>query len=72
MACDENGLTVFQRLRRKREGRHVFLYAFDLPELNGADLRREPIETRKATLASLLRGCLPGLRFNEHLAHRAN
>jgi ATP-dependent DNA ligase len=34
-----------------------------------ADLRREPIETRKATLASLLRGSLPGLRLNEHLAH---
>src|SRR5262249_10996011 len=24
---------------------------------------------RKATLARLLRGCLPGFRFNEHLAH---
>jgi len=69
VACDENGLAVFERLRRKREGRHVFLYAFDLLELNGTDLRREPIETRKATLASVLRGCLPGLRLNEHLAH---
>ena len=53
-ACDENGLAVFERLRR---GRHVFLYAFDLLELDGTDLRREPIETRKATLASVLRGC---------------
>jgi ATP-dependent DNA ligase len=26
-------------------------------------------KTRKATLASLLRGSLPGLRLNEHLAH---
>ena len=31
-----------------------FLYAFDLLELNGTDLRREPIEVRKATLASIL------------------
>src|SRR5262249_35833185 len=38
----------------------VFLYAFDLIELNGDDLRREPLETHKATLASLL---LPGLRL---------
>jgi hypothetical protein len=38
-------------------------------ELDGQDLRREPLETRKATLASLLRGSLPGLRLNEHLAH---
>ena len=68
MACDENGLAVFERLRCKRAGRHVFLYAFDLLELNGTDLRLEPIETRKATFASVLRGCLPGLRLNEHLA----
>ena len=32
-------------------------------------LRREPFETRKATLASLLRGSLPGLRLNDHLTH---
>jgi ATP-dependent DNA ligase len=31
-----------------------FLYAFDL-ELNGEDLRKGPIEARKATLASILR-----------------
>jgi bifunctional non-homologous end joining protein LigD len=69
VSCDKSGLTVFERLRRKPTGEHVFLYAFDLLELNGTDLRREPIETRKATLASLLRSSLPGLRLNEHLAH---
>ena len=69
VACDKSGLAVFERLRRKPTGEHVFLYAFDLLELDGQDLRREPIETRKATLASVLRGCLPGLRLNEHLAH---
>jgi len=47
-------------LRRKPSGKHVFLYAFDLLELDGEDLRREPLETRKATLASLLRRSLPG------------
>ena len=69
VACDENGLAVFERLRRKPTGRHVLLYAFDLLELEGEDLRREPFETREATLASLLRGSLPGLRLNEHLAY---
>ncbi len=39
----------------KPEGRHVFLFAFDLLELDGEDLRRATFETRKATLASLLR-----------------
>ena len=45
------------------------LYAFDLLELNGADLRREPIEVRKATLASILRKSEPGVRLNEHMEH---
>jgi bifunctional non-homologous end joining protein LigD len=69
VACDDNGVAVFARLRRKPSSRHVFLFAFDLLELDGEDLRREPFETRKATLASLLRGCLPGLRINEHLPY---
>jgi bifunctional non-homologous end joining protein LigD len=48
---------------------HTFLYAFDLLELNGDDLRREPIEVRKATLASILRKARHGVRLNEHLEH---
>ena len=51
--CDENGAAAFQSLRTA--GTSAFLYAFDLLELNGTDLRREPIEVRKATLASILR-----------------
>jgi bifunctional non-homologous end joining protein LigD len=47
----------------------VFLYAFDLIELNGDDLRREPLEVRKTTLASVLTKAGPGLRLNEHLEH---
>ena len=65
VACDANGLAVFEHLRRKPTGRHVLLYAFDLLELDGEDLRRASFETRKATLASLLRGSLRGLRLNE-------
>lgn len=48
VASDDNGVAVFARLRRKPSGRHVFLIAFDLLELDGEDLRREPFETRKA------------------------
>jgi bifunctional non-homologous end joining protein LigD len=43
------------------------MWAFDLIELNGDDMRREPLAVRKATLVSLLRSAAPGLRFNEHL-----
>jgi ATP-dependent DNA ligase len=38
-----------------------------LIELNGDDLRRDPLEVRKATLASILAKARPGIRFNEHI-----
>jgi bifunctional non-homologous end joining protein LigD len=57
---------VFERLRRKHEADHVLLYAFDLLELDGVDLRREPIEVRKRQLGSVLRGAGAGLVLNEH------
>jgi bifunctional non-homologous end joining protein LigD len=69
VCCDEDGMPSFDRIRYRRHDASVFLYAFDLIELSGDDLRREPLQTRKATLASLLRRSLPGLRLNEHLAH---
>jgi len=57
----------FDRIRYRRNDASVFLYAFDLIELNGDDLRREPLEVRKATLASVLAKAASGLRFNEHI-----
>jgi ATP-dependent DNA ligase len=65
----EGSETSFQLLRHPRNEPKAFLYAFDLLELNGTDLRREPIEVRKATLASILRKSRPGVRLNEHLEH---
>jgi bifunctional non-homologous end joining protein LigD len=47
VACDGDGLPVFERLRYRRQDARVFLYAFDLLELNGLDLRREPLELRR-------------------------
>ena len=69
VCCDERGLATFQLLRHRRNEPKAFLYAFDLLELNGTDLRREPIEVRKATLASILRKARQGVRLNEHLEH---
>src|SRR3954447_275293 len=51
VCCDEKGLATFQLLRHRRNEASAFLYACDLLELDGADMRREPIEVRKATLA---------------------
>jgi len=67
VACDGNGMPSFDRIRFRRHDGSVFLYAFDLLELNGDDLRREPLDTRKATLASVLRRAAPGLRLNDHI-----
>jgi bifunctional non-homologous end joining protein LigD len=33
------------------------------------DLRRDPLEVRKATLASVLAKAASGLRLNEHIEH---
>jgi ATP-dependent DNA ligase len=54
VACDDNGVASFDLVRHHRANGAVFLYAFDLIELNGDDLRRDPLEVRKATLASVL------------------
>jgi len=67
--CDDKGVTSFQLLRHRRNEPRAFLYAFDLLELNGTDLRKEPIEVRKATLSRILRKSRPGVRLNEHLEH---
>ena len=69
VCSDEKGVAAFHILRRRRNEERALLYAFDLLELDGLDMRREPIETRKATLASLLRNGKPGVRLNEHIAH---
>jgi ATP-dependent DNA ligase len=68
VCCDEAGVPVFQMLRHRRNERTVFLYAFDLLMLNGRDLRREPIEVRKAELVKLLRNAATGIQISEHLA----
>src|SRR5260370_6701942 len=67
VACDDNGMPSFNRIRYRRHDASVFLYAFDLIELNGDDLRRDPLDVRKATLASVLARATPGLRLDEHI-----
>jgi bifunctional non-homologous end joining protein LigD len=47
----DNGVPNFDRIRYRQHDGDVFLYAFDLIELNGDDLRRDPLQVRKATLA---------------------
>ena len=67
VACNENGLASFDLIRHHRTDDRVFLYAFDLIELNGDDLRQDPLQVRKATLTSVVAKAGAGIRFNEHL-----
>jgi ATP-dependent DNA ligase len=50
VACGADGLASFERIRYRRHDEDVFLYAFDLIELDGEDMRRDPLAVRKATL----------------------
>jgi bifunctional non-homologous end joining protein LigD len=67
VACEDSGMPSFDRIRRRQYDGSAFLYAFDLIELSGDDLRREPLQVRRATLASVLAKAGPGLRFNQHI-----
>jgi ATP-dependent DNA ligase len=68
VACGPDGIACFELIRRWNTDEGVFMWAFDLIELNGDDLRPDPLAVRKATLASLVARAAPGLRLNEHLA----
>ena len=71
VACGQDGIACFNLIRDWEVDDGVFMYAFDLIELNGDDLRREPFMVRKTTLenllgqemlAGLLESAAPGLR----------
>jgi ATP-dependent DNA ligase len=67
VSCGDDGIASFDRIRYRRHDADVFMWAFDLIELNGDDLRGDPLAARKATLLDLLARAAPGIRFNEHL-----
>ncbi|HVA44995.1 MAG TPA: DNA ligase D [Pirellulales bacterium] len=72
VALEPNGVSSFQRLqtafRDKRAGELIY-YVFDLLYLDGHDLRRMPLEQRKAILADLLGHSTStgSIRYAEHV-----
>jgi bifunctional non-homologous end joining protein LigD len=62
-----DGLSRFEELSRREAARTAILYAFDLIELDGKDLRRRPFLDRKAALTRLLGGIKAGILLNEHI-----
>jgi bifunctional non-homologous end joining protein LigD len=70
VVCRPDGISDFDRLRAavgRLGSRDAFLYAFDLLEIDGEDLRRYEWHVRRATLRSLIKRAGPGIRLSEHI-----
>ncbi|MCK8668580.1 DNA ligase D [Pseudomonas azerbaijanoccidens] len=69
VVADEQGVPDFQALQNAFEaGRSagILYYLFDMPYLNGVDLREVPVEERRAALAAVLNASKnPLLRFSD-------
>jgi bifunctional non-homologous end joining protein LigD len=61
-----DGVAMFDALHRRRKATDAMLYAFDLLELDGEDLRPLPLGKRKARLARLLARVSAGIALNDH------
>jgi bifunctional non-homologous end joining protein LigD len=68
IVVNQDGLSIFDLIRSRQNDNAAVLCAFDLIELDGEDLRWQPVERRKAVLADLLRGTSDGIAFNTHFA----
>jgi ATP-dependent DNA ligase len=69
--CGMDGVSDFDRMRAvfSRKGSpDAFLYAFDVLELDGRDLRAQRWDARRVTLTQLLNRCPDGIRLSEHIA----
>jgi ATP-dependent DNA ligase len=63
VVCDRAGVADFERLHSREHDRQAFLWAFDLLELNGVDLRPSPLSARKGALRGLLRSVPVGIQY---------
>jgi ATP-dependent DNA ligase len=52
VACDGDGMPCFDRLRYRRQDGHVFLYAFDLIELDAMTCGTSPSSAARQRLPS--------------------
>ena len=69
VASGNDGIALFELIRRWHTDASVFMWAFDLIELNGDDLRAQSLERRKELLARLLSRSTGGIQLNEHMEH---
>ena len=66
IVSDDDGLAIFDQIRGHGTLASATLCAFDLLQVDGRDLRREPLEARKRALAKLLRGAHSSLVINTY------
>jgi bifunctional non-homologous end joining protein LigD len=69
VVADDQGVPDFQALQNAFEANRsdgILYYLFDMPYLNGVDLREVPVEERRAALSTVLKANdQPLLRFSE-------
>src|SRR5829696_3561452 len=66
--CRPDGVTCFNLLRSgSRVKPEAVFYIFDVIEVDGDDVRKQPIEARKQRLLRMLRHHKPSLQYNELL-----
>jgi bifunctional non-homologous end joining protein LigD len=66
--CGPDGIAVFDALHRRGTVREAMLYAFDLLELDGEDLRGLPLGDRKKRLVRLVGRRTLGIVLSPHTA----
>jgi bifunctional non-homologous end joining protein LigD len=66
VVCGPDGIAIFDALHRRGTVSEAMLYAFDLLELDGQDLRDLPLVDRKKRLARLVGKRRIGIVLSEH------
>jgi bifunctional non-homologous end joining protein LigD len=66
VVCGPDGVALFDALHQRWKAPDAMLYAFDLLEFDGADLRPLPLGERKARLMTLLWRRSDEIVLNEH------
>jgi bifunctional non-homologous end joining protein LigD len=69
---DEKGRPSFQLIQNADEKTPVHAFVFDLLEIDGEDIRREPLEARRARLAALLPRRASTVHFSAELKGEAS
>ena len=71
VVADDNGVADFQAVQNAFDTEHderIVYYLFDLPWLDGHDLRQLPLDERRATLEKILADPPPALRYSASFA----